>query len=376
MINEDFMSTNISQKSGNITYKRWVFSTILLTVFVLLLTASVTIYKDPFFHYHAPLSGYTYPQEEYPTNNERYLNDGITRHFSYDSIITGTSMTENFKTSEADSLFDADFIKVPFAGAKYKEISDNLKRAYNAGKEIRYIIWGLDYGNLFEDKDAKVENFTYPSYLYNDNPFDDINYVLNKSVLLGETMRVVKSDTGSGSSIDFDTYVNWTNYYKDQFGAKYVLATYRLKETPTPSRSLTLEEKQTLLDNLHQNITGLADEHPETTFYLFFPPYSICYWDILNNDGGLDLHLEAEEIAIEELLQHPNIKLYSFCDNYELVCNLEHYKDYSHYGEQINSEILKWMKNKEHLLTQENYQAYLKNVWDFYHSYDYASLHE
>lgn len=369
------MSTTSLQNTEKKAYKRWTISTLLTAGVVFALTASLTVYKDPFFHYHAPLPGYIYPQDEYPANNERYLNDGITRHFSYDGIITGTSMTENFKTSEADELFDARFIKVSFAGAKYREINDNLKRGYHAGNEIRYIIRGLDYNDLVLEKDACDETFRYPTYLYNDNPFDDVNYVLNKSVLLGETMRVKKSASGNGSAIDFDTYVNWNTYHGEEFGAWHVLSTYLLRETSNSPASLTKEERQMLLDNLRQNVTALADEHPETTFYLFFPPYSICYWDILNNEGKLDWHIEAEQTAIEELLQHPNIRLYSFCDNFELVCNLEHYKDYLHYGEWINSQILIWIKNGEYLLTSENYQTYLENIRQFYHSYDYASLH-
>lgn len=370
------MSTILSEKSEKTSCKRWTFGTLLSMAAAFVLVASVTIYKDPFFHYHAPLPQYIYPQDEYPDNNERYLNDGITRHFSYDGIITGTSMTENFKTSEADELFDARFIKVAYAGANFKEISDNLTRAYDADKEIRYIIRGLDYGCLLTDKDAYDANFDYPYYLYNDNPFDDIRYVLNKSVLFGKTLQVRRAADGNGRSVDFDTYENWNTYHEAEFGAWHVLTTYELKETPDPPRSMTEEEKQILLANLRQNVSELAAQHPETTFYLFFPPYSICYWDFMDNTGRIDWQIEMEQLTIEELLQYPNIRLYSFSNNFELVCNLEDYKDYLHYGEWINSRMLEWMAQGEYLLTRDNYMDYLETITDFYRSYDYASLHE
>lgn len=369
------MSTNMSENPENKLYKRWTVGTLFAIAAAFILTASITVYKDPFFHYHAPLSEYNYPQKEYPDNNERYLNDGISRNFSYDGIITGTSMTENFKASEADALFDARFIKVSYAGAKYKEINDNLKRAYQANKEIKYIIRGLDYNDLIVDKDAYDKTFDYPFYLYNDNPFDDVRYVLNKSVLFEETTQVIKVKSGKGSSVNFDTYANWNTFYKTKFGAKYVLATYQLQKTPSPQKALPEKDRQTLSENLRQNVTELAAEHPETTFYLFFPPYSICYWDLLNNTGQIDLHIETEKLAIEELLQYPNIKLYSFSDDFELVCNLDHYKDYLHYGEWINSILLERMKNEEYLLTPDNYNEYLQKIQDFYRSYDYNSLH-
>lgn len=368
------MSINIQQTSEYKLYRRWTFGTLSVTAAAFLLTASLTVYKDPFFHYHAPLPGYRYPQKEYPDNMERYLNDGITRNFSYDGIITGTSVTENFRASEADALFSAHFIKVPYAGAKYKEINDNLKRACQTGREIKYIIRALDYNDLILDKDALDETFDYPTYLYNDNPFDDVSYVLNKSVLLGETMEVVRAENADGSSVDFDTYGNWNTYYASEFGAAHVLATYQLRKIPLPQKPLTAEEKQLLTENLRQNVTELAAGHPEITFYLFFPPYSICYWDLLDNTGRMERHFEAEKLAIEELLQYPNIKLYSFCDDFDLVCSLDQYRDYLHYGEEVNSRILVWMKNGEHLLTQDNYEEYLEKVQDFYRAYDYDAL--
>ena len=99
-----------------IKYKIWIITTLFFSIIAFIIFASVTIYIDPLFHYHKPLNKY-----KYPINNERYQNDGITRNFEYESIITGTSMTENFKKSEADKIFESDFIKVPFSGGYYKE---------------------------------------------------------------------------------------------------------------------------------------------------------------------------------------------------------------------------------------------------------------
>lgn len=71
----------------------WIITTIMLTIISFCVFTLITVYIDPLFHYHKPLQGYGYPLD-----NERYQNDGITRNFEYDSITTGTSMVENFKT--------------------------------------------------------------------------------------------------------------------------------------------------------------------------------------------------------------------------------------------------------------------------------------
>ena len=80
--------------------KRWCVSFLCMTMLLLLAGGSINGIVDPYFHYHKPLAGL-----EYAIYDERYQNDGIVKHFDYDAILTGTSMTENFKTSEFDALF-------------------------------------------------------------------------------------------------------------------------------------------------------------------------------------------------------------------------------------------------------------------------------
>lgn len=358
------------EKENNRIYIIWIIGTIIFTIAVFCLFAAPTIYIDPLFHYHGPLANY-----EYPINNERYQNDGIIRNFDYDSIITGTSMTENFKTSEANELFNANFIKVPFSGGRYKEISDNIQRAYREGKEIKYIVRGLDYTMLIMDKDAYNEDDEYPTYLYNNSLFDDVNYVLNKVILCEQTRSVIKYTQTGNETTNFDEYVNWSSGY--EYGAESVLAAYTLENrVDAPPKKLSREEHVMVVENIQQNITDLADEHPETMFYLFFPPYSICYWDALKNSGQVDWRIDAEQAAIEEIVKHPNIRLYSFCNNFELVCNLNNYKDQAHYGEWVNSWMLQWIHDGEYLLTEHNYQEYIREIREFYNSYDYSLLRE
>ncbi|HBI60734.1 MAG TPA: hypothetical protein DDY31_05910, partial [Lachnospiraceae bacterium] len=200
----------------------------------------------------------------------------------------------------------------------------------------------------------------------------DLNYVLNKSILFNQTYGVIRYTRGHKKTTGFDEYANWNASFT--FGAETVLGTYTLGNPSEASRTLTEEEKHTILENIRQNVTDLADKHPETTFYLFMSPYSICYWDMLENNGEVDWQIDAEQTAIEAILGHSNIKLYSFTNNFELVCDLNNYKDQAHYGEWVNSWILEWMYNEDYLLTPDNYTQYLNEIRNFYNNYDYSSL--
>ena len=211
---------NIKKENNNRIYRIWIIYTMGLILAAFVLVASATFYVDPFFHYRAPRENLAYP-----LSNERYQNDGIMRHFKYDGIITGSSMTENFKTSEADWIFDADFIKIPFSGARYKEINDNLKQAWASGKEVKYVIRCLDYTLLVEDKDSKREDVEYPDYLYDDDLLNDVNYIFNKEVLY-QTLSVLLHTVAGDQTTDFDDYENWSS--SCSFGAETVLNSYEL----------------------------------------------------------------------------------------------------------------------------------------------------
>lgn len=349
-------------------HKTWIICTVLAFLSVCFGFAAVTVYIDPFFHYHKPLSKY-----EYPLNDERYQNNGIVKNFEYDSIITGNSMTENFLTTEADTLFDADFIKIPFHGGSYKEINNSLKRAFDTGKNIRYVIRCLDDTRLARNKDSIPSIAESLTYLYNTNPFDDVNYVLNKTILIEHTLNVIHYTKAGNKTTTFDEYLNWSN--DREYGAKAVLSKYKLGTKASVMQEFTDEDVKTVKENIQQNVTDLASEHPETQFYIFLSPYSICHWDELNNNGQVYWRIEVEKTAIETLLECPNIKLYSFSNNFELTCNLDNYTDQNHYGGWINSYILQCMKNDEYLLTKDNYIEYIEELKDFYGTYDYASLH-
>ena len=102
--------------------KTWLLIFAAVAVVTGIAICSLTAYVDPYMHFHKPLTDRFF----YSVNNQRSQNDGIIKNFDYDTIITGSSMTENFRTSEADRFFECNSIKVPFAGATFKELNDNL----------------------------------------------------------------------------------------------------------------------------------------------------------------------------------------------------------------------------------------------------------
>lgn len=352
-------------------FKKYVKIFIAEVIFLMVTTVGLIIAVDPFFHYHKPLENVYY---KLTGGYERYQNDGILKNFDYNAVITGTSMTENFKASEAEALFDGNPIKVPFSGGSFNEINDNLAKAYKYGHRVDYVIRSLDTTHLNEDQNSMRNDLgVYPEYLYNDDFWDDTYYIFNKDTVklclqnLKETYKQKQ-----GGHTDFDEYANWNDNF--EFGAKAVKVKHTYPPNAEKIKILTAKDIDTISKNVEKNVVALAKAHPETTFYYFFPPYSIAYWRDIWQREEIDARIAAEKLAIELILQCPNIKLYSFNLMTDMITDLDNYKDPAHYGEWINSKILVWMKNDEGLLTEENYQEYLKKEYEFYNNYDYDSV--
>lgn len=334
---------------------------------LLLLLGSATAIIDPFFHYHKPLSFL-----QYPISNQRYQNYGIVRNFPYDGIITGTSMTENFKASEFDALFGTHSVKTPINGSSFKEVNDLLLTAVDANPDIRIIVRGLDGWNLFDDKDHMRTDAAYPTYLYDDHLFNDVSYFLNKDILCSYTLEVLKHTLKGQTTTNFDEYSRWDTSLT---GEEQVKSTYQRSDSKAENAPIGPEEIQTLRDTLEQNVIAIARENPQIQFYYFFTPYSILYMDYSDRYGVLQREMEGYLLATEMLLEYENIHLFSFFDDYALITDLDNYTDKAHYAEHVNSLILQRMHRGEYQLTKENYRSRWQEISEFYLSYNYDALY-
>ena len=326
---------------------------------------------DPFMHYHAP-----YTEEYfYKLDNERSQNPGIIAHFDYDTMVTGTSMVQNFKTSLVDQKFGGSSIKICFSGATFKEINDNVRYALEQQPKLTRVIRSMDMNMLLDPPDKLRKDLgIYPFYLYDGNPLTDVKYIFNKDVIFRSAEMISAADYSKKyrGITSFDKYARWQDWNK--FGPGRVIGK-GLKPVPeTEQLPMTEEERKNLEENITRNVTSLAGEHPEVQFYYFIPPYSAVWWERTIREGKLQVRLEAERFLIEECLKYDNIHLFSFNNCTDITTELNFYKDTTHYGEWISDWMVKQMKAERYRLTKENYQEYRKREESFYSTFDYTSM--
>ena len=150
---------------------------------------------------------------------------------------------------------------------------------------------------------------------------NDVNYLLNKNILFGDTVKTLQRQ----ENFSFDDMYVWEKNYtfseKEVLYGKQAYVKSRLKTVKEPMEKTAL--LQTSRANLEQNILPFIQQNPDTTFYLFVPPYSILFWDMEHRKGETDALLYMLEDTAEQLLDYPNVKLFYYQNIEEIVTDFK-----------------------------------------------------
>lgn len=323
--------------------KKFIKNFFIQSTLLLVLVAAIVIAADPFFHYHAPLGSL-----KAVVTKAEYQCIGTVRNFDYDGIILGSSVAENYNNRWFDEAFGTTTIKGIKSSAATVDLVYYLQEALKA-KEIKEVYYSLDIFALTAEAEKEFPNAELPLYLYNQNPFDDINYIWNKDVLF-EHIPYLFAMTYV-DDYDEGTSYNWAQY--KVFSKEETLSHY--------SRPKIEEAEEVTADreNIDANIAMVQEvvkANPQVTFRFIFPPYSMLWWDAAYRKGELEQNLYAAEQAAEKLLPYENVKIYYFQNDEERITNLDNYMDTVHFSDTINRKIVEEMQEGKYLLTMENRQ--------------------
>ncbi len=350
-------------------WKKFLIQALTVSISLLIFVAVLVIYVDPMFHFHAPAKGVSYILD-----NERYQNNGILKNFDYDALVTGTSMSENFKTSSVDALFGTKSVKASYAGGYFKEIYDAERFALANNPDLKMVIRSVDMSFIMTESDYINPAASYPHYLMDDDPFNDDIYVFNADILFeyvnAELIR-------SAKKIPADTFDDYMNFEEkdDCSGPGYVLLFVEDYEAPLEQKGLEDSEREMLIENIRANLTANPAAYPDTEFYYFIPPYSIAdWWQTYVSKGRLDAYIETMTIVTEELLKYDNVHVFCFYDDTDMVTDLYNYTDSCHYVSSVSEMILEKMASGENELTEDDYKEYYESLRKFYSEFDYSSV--
>jgi hypothetical protein len=352
------------------------------------------ILVDPLRLFHKP-----WVRDDYFIRELRFQAAGIIRNTEFDSIILGTSLAANFSPSEASQLWNAQFVNISPDGSGLSERSIILNFAL-ANKRLKNVVISLDGFHEY-GKHQPPFPATHYDYLYNENRWDDLKVYLNlkyAKFLLCRN-RVVSSDALCKTTRDLETVTEWASLktHSKRFGGlnkwfesknngqiKQAFMTIVKQTQAIKNGAVEVLNKKDGLKKIRGDqlsfdhyVTHYIEEHPDTQFYLYFPPRSRMSKALLKKAKPSDYnrYIERMRYVVSAIQGHPNATVYGF-DHLEFTNNIANYKDPSHHHQRFNSSILQWMKNKDHELTNDNVEAYIKTTSELAENYDIVSFGE
>jgi hypothetical protein len=294
--------------------------------------------------------------------NERYLNAGLAKSYPYGSVVIGTSMVENFYIDDLKKIIGfVDPIKLSVRGGNGYEEAITLETAFK-NQSIQQVLIGLDSFS-FNGSAAKIDsgNTLFPLYLYEDSLLGTMKYLTNFKFFEQSIKSLKNPYDAKKSGENYNYMYAWQSDYSHCFTEAYVRndwnSLFQKAKSLSAEESLSYKsnfDRKILVENFKKTFLPIIINHPETEFYLFFPPYSALAYKLMEYQGVLDEHLAFKEAVFELTKSHHNVYLFDFNLAEQITDDLANYKDYTHYHDGINQWMLEQMKLKKFLILKSS----------------------
>lgn len=342
--------------------KKFFIKTIVYSALLIVIIAALIWIIDPFIHYHSPFWGLAVTETD-----ERGQQIGVAKNISYDTALIGSSMSENFEASWFDDgILGNSTVKLCMQGAHFSDYQVLLDEVLSKDT-TKTVIFSLDNYLLIHNPEDYPS--TIPNYLINDSFPDDISYLVNKSIAFYYLPQFIINNVRHDFTSE-GAYV-WADRYS--FDANVARLSY------LPARPLQISDEQKF-DSYYRNaylfIDGIIPyikDHPDVNFIFYVPPYSILYWDDCVRQGRLTAEICALSEVYGTLLYNDNVRLFYFQDDFDIITNLNNYKDYSHYSKDINYYMYNCMATGTHEVNKDTYYDLLLQFSEKAMDYDYES---
>lgn len=329
-----------------------------------LLLLGLNFVMDPLQFYHRAATPFW-------NTDQRHQNPGLARNYSYDTVLLGTSSVENYIPDVLDARFGWRTVKLAISGSSIHEQRQILDVAILSG-QVRRVVWALDFMALGGEPDRREDYFSpYPTYLYNENPLDDLQYLFS-STTTADSVAALAHRLGlrAWNSPSLQLLNNWQMKYffgEDQLWNSYRriqagdFGQPRLAVLYRPGR-YTLQQFQA---NFQANILPVLRSQPQIRFQLFLPPYSIPFYHIywLQDRQVISDWLEFRQWLAAEIMTLPNASLHDFQADERYVGDYRRYKDFLHYDANVANEILTLMQRGHQTMDLKDIQSANRSLY-------------
>ncbi|WP_061021099.1 hypothetical protein [Bradyrhizobium sp. CCH5-F6] len=298
------------------------------------------------------------------SEDTRVQNAGLIRSQSFDTVFMGTSLAIHFRQNDIDRALRVHSLKLAMTGSNSRQQAFVLAQALDRG--ARRVIWEMD-DFIFVDA-ADIETDPYlsvdlyrgtakgiASYLFSAAMAKESLFALLRSVPpLGEPLtratpflpvKFALSDVDDIYALprDFDVARG--------YNATRTLAAFAHITDPVRSRFLAEGyHYDAMVRHFERDAVGLIARHPDVTFDVYFPPYSILQFVAMRDasPGTLKIVTDLTAHVARRLTQLPNVRLHDFRAIKAVTHDLNNYSDVIHHSPVVDAMVLKWLASGEY----------------------------
>lgn len=332
---------------------KWLLRLFICILCIMCILAGTVFAIDPYLHYRTRDNSYFL--------HYRFVVPGIIKNADYNSVVIGSSMTQNFQMDEFREKLSVNPIKATVSGTTLADLKTMTRMVNETGKAKTYYIC-MDLPVLINSNASII-----PEYLADDSIWNDYRYWFGYEAwmrfipvdlaFLGLKAMDVELPAKFHQSMSIDRLEEWGNDYiydEDVVLDEFVPGHWRF-------------DNKTLEARLHAGFDAYVEcldlEHGN--YVLFFPPYSSCYWHCANEFGWFDIFADFKKYVVEYFEEYENVQIFDF-QAADFTMDLNNYKDITHYGPHINSWMVDCFASGEYLvsseLVEQNIQQMEENV--------------
>ncbi|MBR0845850.1 hypothetical protein JQ607_37140 [Bradyrhizobium liaoningense] len=300
------------------------------------------------------------------SDDTRVQNAGLIRSQSFDTAFMGTSLAIHFRQSDIDRALGVHSLKLAMTGSNSRQQAFVLEQAIDRG--ARRVIWEMD-DFIFVDA-AGIETDPYlsvdlyrrtakgvASYLFSAAMAKESLFALMRSI---PPLREPLTQAAPYLPVKFalsdvdDIYALPRDFdVARDYNANKTLASFAYITSPVRSRFLGEGYGyEAMVGHFERDAVGLVTRHPDVTFDIYFPPYSILQFVAMRDasPGTLKIVTDLTAHIAQRLTQLPNVRLHDFRAIKQVTHDLGNYGDVIHHSPVIDAKVLSWLASRDYVV--------------------------
>jgi hypothetical protein len=293
------------------------------------------------------------------SQDSRLQNAGLIESQQFDTLFMGTSLAIHFHQSDIDRVLGVKSLKLAMTGSSSREQAFVLQAAM--AKQPKRVVWEVDDW-IFHDAPDIDANAYLPADLYRGSAKGVISYLLNGAMAREAAWIAARSvpwlEPITAPLANEALFKFWLRNVDDintlpsgedvgaLYNAKRTMAAYRYITDPVRRNYLLDDTDYDMKVRVFErDAVSFIEAHPEVTFDIYLPPYSILQWIALRETYPDTLKSVDAFSAYfcRRLVSFPNVRLFDFRAISDVTHDLNNYSDVIHHSPAIDLKILGWL---------------------------------